>query len=287
MNRKKVFMYDTILFPSDVFNNRKVDAELENEYFAAKEAGFKIVLFSYVSWFEEEIIKLNSYPEKITYAIYRGWMMSADKYKKFYNVLADRNIYLKNDPKEYENCHYYPNSYPFLEGDTSRMLLYPLYEKIDINEVLQHFPKFMVKDYVKSVKGSNFPKYFDSSYSQEEFDYWMSEFYKFRGNLISGGICIKEYLNLKKYVNKTNECRVFYYEKQALLVEQDCDKPKLPIEMIDKYTCLHSNFYTVDYAEMEDNTWRVIECGDGQVSGILSKENVVKFYEYLYCLEKK
>lgn len=68
----------------------------------------------------------------------------------------------------------------------------------------------MVKDYVKSVKESLFPKYFDSSTSQEEFDYWMSESYKYWGDLISGGICIKEYLDLKQYGENTNEYRVFY-----------------------------------------------------------------------------
>lgn len=34
----------------------------------------------------------------------------------------------------------------------------------------------MVKDYVKSVKGSEFPKFFDESVTQEEFDKWMEVF---------------------------------------------------------------------------------------------------------------
>ena len=38
----------------------------------------------------------------------------------------------------------------------------------------------------------------------------MKLFYNYRGNLYTGGICIKEYLLLRKYGDKTNEYRVFY-----------------------------------------------------------------------------
>lgn len=147
--------------------------------------------------------------------------MPSGQYKEFYNRLKDKNIHLINDPQEYENCHYFPNSYPLFEKDTAKILLFPLHQKIDIHEITDHFSKFMIKDYVKSVKGDLFPKYFDSSISQKEFDNWMKEFYKFRGNLISGGICIKEYLDLKKYDSGTNECRVFYLNHKILLINYE------------------------------------------------------------------
>lgn len=38
----------------------------------------------------------------------------------------------------------------------------------------------------------------------------MEKFYKYRGDLYTGGICIKEYLDLKKYSGKTNGYRVFF-----------------------------------------------------------------------------
>lgn len=42
--------------------------------------------------------------------------------------------------------------------------------------MVQTIGRFMVKDYVKSVKGSEFPKFFDESVTQEEFDKWMEIF---------------------------------------------------------------------------------------------------------------
>lgn len=63
----------------------------------------------------------------------------------------------------------------------------------------------MINDFVKSVKGTDFPKFFDHTVTQEEFDKWMDVFYKYRGDLLTGGICVKEFLNLKFYDKRPNE----------------------------------------------------------------------------------
>lgn len=49
----------TLLFPSDYFNRNKIDAELEQEYEAAKKAGFDVILFDYSSWFDSKKLVLN------------------------------------------------------------------------------------------------------------------------------------------------------------------------------------------------------------------------------------
>lgn len=70
------------------------------------------------------------------------------------------------------------------------MIVYSHGEAINIDEVKEHFDRFMIKDYVKPVKGSNFPKYFDRAIDQEKFDFLMKDFYDLRGNPFTGGICI-------------------------------------------------------------------------------------------------
>ncbi|MCR5093336.1 MAG: hypothetical protein K6B72_05130 [Lachnospiraceae bacterium] len=47
----------------------------------------------------------------------------------------------------------------------------------------ERFGRFMVKDYVKSVKGTEFLSYFGHDVTQETFDRWMEVFYKYRGGL--------------------------------------------------------------------------------------------------------
>ena len=68
----------------------------------------------------------------------------------------------------------------------------------------------MVKDYVKSVKGTSFPRYFDHTIDQDAFNQWMEVFYQYRGDLLTGGICIKEYLDLKNMgtAQMSTECSI-------------------------------------------------------------------------------
>lgn len=204
-------MVDLILFPSSYFNVSKVDEDLQAEYDAVKATGlFDVILFGYDKWFEEDQLVIKDIPQVERTAVYRGYMMNPEKYERFYQRLLENNIRLITTPKEYELMHIFPNVYELLKQDTAKMEIYPLHTQINIDSIKHTFGRFMVKDYVKSVKGTEFPKYFDKHITQEEFDQWMEVFYKYRGDLLTGGICIKEYLNLKYYGDHTNEYRVFY-----------------------------------------------------------------------------
>lgn len=57
--------------------------------------------------------------------------------------------------------------------------------------------------------------------------------------------------------------------------------PKPPRELLEKYTSLDSPFYTVDFAELTDGSWKVIETGDGGVSGLSDGQDVRAFYRAL------
>ena len=147
----------------------------------------------------------------------------------------------------------------------------------------------MVKDYVKSVKGTSFPKFFDSTVTQEEFDEKMKLFYNYRGDLYTGGICVKEYLSLKRYGDKTNEYRVFYINNEIATISRNSGQmeftPAPPEQLLEKYRYLGSPYYTLDYAELEDGKWKILETGDGQVSGLSDNQNYNAYFRALYqCL---
>ena len=279
-----------LLFPSSYFDINKVDEDLEKEYKAAKSIGlFDFAIFNYDKWFNEGKLKLDHKPDVLTKAIYRGWMMKPEKYKAFYETLLTKNIKLITTPDEYEMMHVFPNAYHYFANDTAKMLLYPLHSQIDVGELKKSFERFMIKDYVKSVKGSDFPKCFDAGITQKEFDNWMELFYKYRGDLLTGGICVKEYLDLKKYDERTNEYRVFYINHTVATVSENSAQPfyanKVPQELVEKYMNLNSIYYTVDYAELEDGNWTVIEAGDGSVSGLSEFQDIEAYYRTLYyCL---
>ncbi len=264
----------TIIFPSSYFSDSKPDEELSAEYNAALETGlFDAVIFSYDKWFTDGILKLNKHPDKPIPDIYRGWMMKPEQYRRFYNELKKHNIRLITPPESYELFHIFPNIYPQLSEDTAKMLVFEDGEPISVSEIKKHFPK-----------------YFDETVTQEEFDKQMELFYRYRGELYTGGICIKEYLTLKDYGGKTNEYRVFYANGQIVSLSRNSGQfihaPLPPAELIEKYKSLNSPYYTIDFAELSDGQWKILEAGDGQVSGLSDFQDHNAYFRGLYhCLE--
>lgn len=291
---KRNLVVNKIIFPSGLSNSDIVDTDMQSEYEAALLAGFDIVLFDYYKWFHEGCLKLNQECEA-TDIIYRGWMMKPEQYEKFYWSLYKKGLRMLTDPVEYQNCHVFANSYDKVKEDTAKSLFFSCDEynisDFKIENVLGELGPFMVKDFVKSAKNTDFPKYFDESITQDEFVQYLNRFILLRGNLFTGGICMKSYLSLKKYGSSTNEYRVYYLNGEIASVSRNANQPiytkEPPRALIEKYRNLESPFYTVDYAEKEDGTFAVIETGDGQVSGLSPGQDMRAFYRAINILLKE
>lgn len=285
-------MLEIVLFPSSYFSMNKVDEDLQAEYDAVVATGlYEVAFFGYEKWFQEGKLVLNRSFNKVVTAVYRGWMMKPEQYRSFYEALSENNIKLITEPRQYEQFHVFPNVYPLVEADTAKMLVYPKGTSVDLDEVKKHFNRFMVKDFVKSVKGTEFPRFFEASVTEQEFAQWMEVFYKYRGNLFTGGICIKEFLDLKFYGEQTNEYRVYYINHNIATVSRNSLQGNYtaqpPQALLEKYTELNSLFYTIDVAELADGSWRIIEAGDGQVSGLSEGQDYEAFFRSLYICFKE
>ena len=270
----------TILFPSSYMNSRRVDEAFEREYEAALEAGLEVMLFHQQLWDEKRELRLDI--EKSDCALYRGWMMKPEDYGVFHDQLSNKGISLLTAPNQYETMHLFPNVYKWLAEDTPKTLFFPLHARMDVEEIGRELGEFIIKDYVKSAKNTDFPTYFDRSISQAEFDRWMGRFYEIRGELLTGGILAKQYVKLKKYGGHTNEYRVFYLRSSLISTSRNSLQPayaaELPRALAEKYATLPSPFYTVDYAEKEDGQWIVVEAGDGGVSGLSEGQDYRAFF---------
>ena len=280
-------MIKTILFPSSFLDRRKIDEDMAEEYNAVLQTElFDTIIFGYDEWFNNQSLKLTYMPEEKVSAVYRGWMMKPEQYSAFYDQLLERNVELVTTPEMYSQMHIFPNIYPKICQDTAQIMTFPLHSRIPVDDLKHSFQRFMVKDYVKSVKGTEFPASFDSSVTQEEFDQWMEVFYKYRADLLTGGICIKEFLDLKRYGDRTNEYRVFYVNHEVISVCRNSLQGNFtaepPRQMIEKYRNLDSVFYTLDYAEFQDGSWRIVEAGDGSVSGLSDGQDYQSFFRSLY-----
>lgn len=270
----------TIVFPSSYMSGRRVDEAFEREYEAAMAAGFDIALFQQQFWDERKEIRLDK--EISAQALYRGWMMKPEEYQLFYERLAENGLKLLTAPAQYSALHIFPNAYKYLKEDTPQTLFFPLHARMDVEEIRKQLGDFLIKDHVKSAQNTDFPVFFGRDMSQKVFDGWMERFYEIRGELLTGGILAKQYVQLKKYDGHTNEYRVFYLCGHIVSVSRNSLQPgytaMLPRPLAEKYAALPSPFYTVDYAEIEDGSWTVIEAGDGGVSGLSEGQDQGAFF---------
>lgn len=276
-------MIDAILFPCEMFSINQVDSCFQSEFDAvSKNGNFEIILYDYEEFAENGNLRLNKKIENPFFTMLRGWMLTGGQYKDFYENLISKNIRLITSSEEYCQMHLFPNIYPLILNDTPKMLVYPIGTKVNLEEIKQHFKRFMIKDFVKSEKGSEIPKFFDSDISEEDFFHWIDVFKEYRSKLFTGGICIKEYVDLKKYGENTNEWRAFYLFGNVLTLSRNSGQKdyvaKVPKELVEKYKNLPSPFYTVDYAELSDGSWKILETGDGQVSGLPKEQDKDEFF---------
>lgn len=215
--------------------------------------------------------------------IYRGWMLKPQQYRALHNDLMAFNLQLIHSPEQYERFHLFPNVYPLLQSATPKTIWFENADEVDPAKIKATFSRFMIKDYVKSVKGSPFPTFFTNDISDAELLQRVHEFIDLRSTLFTGGLVFKEFVDLKFYDGAPNEYRAFYLNGSLLSLSRNANQystcPAPPQQMIERFASLPGRFYTVDFAELSDGTWIVIEAGDGQVSGLSPGQNVNRFFE--------
>jgi len=279
-----------ILFPSEPFlNNNTVDSSFLGEYNVCKTLGFDIYLFDYDILLEEGKFKSNINSNTEGVFIYRGWMLKPNEYELLYNYIKDvtnNKSKLISDYYEYRNLHCFPHIYHLIKDYTPKIEVIEQYDKLSsYKDVIKKIDyDFFIKDFVKSIKTDKGVERIDKNISCVDLFDKINSFIEERGNLFTGGIVLKEFVNLKKIDNKTNEWRIFVIDGKVICTLQNSnldtyDKP--PINMINIVSCIlykYSNFFTVDFAQLEDDNWVVIETGDGQVSGISNESDYVKLY---------
>lgn len=282
-------MRATILFPGDYFSLNSPNDNFIAELDAVVACdGLDSLLFNYDEYIEGAPLLLSKpAAECAKLLIYRGWMMKPEQYERLYGDLSDLGFDVLTDPLCYERMHCFPNAGEMFEGQTPRFRTYPAIDgrvNIDAEEVNGMFGRFMVKDYVKSAKKTSFPTCIETPVTQEELDGLIEEFVRLRGELFTGGIVLKDFVDLKRYGKATNEWREFRFLNGVRLAlarnsSQPASCPKPPDDYVATRNIPVVPFYTVDYAELEDGSWTIIEAGDGGVSGLAAADSATRFYE--------
>lgn len=278
-----------VLFPADYFEKGAPDGSMRIEYESAcAEKRLDVRLFN-LELFEErgELVLNRPFLDERLPLVYRGWMMKPDRYEAFFAVLREKDLRPMTSPDAYEEFHMFPLAYmrnDVLKAHAPRLVAFPGH-RADAGVINRMFTEFMVKDYVKSVKGTRFPVNFCTPVSQERMDEIVKEFVRLRGELFTAGIVCKEYVDLARYGGATNEWRAFYLGGKLLNVCKNSNQPasvaKPPEELVLACSNLGRPYYTVDFAERADGAWIVVETGDGQVSGLAAAQDPVIYYQVL------
>lgn len=290
-------MKATILFPGDYFSLNAPNDNFAQELDAVIATdGLEAALFNYDEFIEGERLVLNKPVNRLPkLLIYRGWMMKPEQYERFHEELVELGFDPLVSPQCYERMHCFPNAAEMFDEQTPAFLAFPEVDgevRIGAEIVNQKFDRFMVKDYVKSVKNTDFPIYIETPVTQEELDSYIGDFIRRRGALFTGGIILKEFVDLKRYEGATNEWRHFVFLRGARLGLnrnscQPCTTPEPPDSYVSTRNIVIVPFYTIDYAELEDGTWTILEVGDGQVSGLAESDDPIRFYEEMArCLAR-
>ena len=284
-----------VLFPADYFEKGVPDGSMRVECESAcAEKRLDVRLFDLELFEERGQLSLDRpFLDEGLPLVYRGWMMKPERYEAFFAALREKGLRPMTSPDAYEEFHMFPLAYmrnDVLKAYAPRLVAFPGH-RADARVINRAFKEFMVKDYVKSVKGTRFPVSFHTPVSQKRMDEIVKEFVRLRGDLFTAGIVCKECVDLARCGGATNEWRAFYLGGDLLSVCRNSNQPasvaKPSEELVLACSNLGSSYYTVDFAERADGTWIVVETGDGQVSGLAAAQDPVIYYQvFVDALER-
>ncbi|MES2507004.1 MAG: ATP-grasp domain-containing protein [Verrucomicrobiota bacterium] len=240
-----------LIYPADTFRPKVVDETYEEEYEAAKEAGFSVSLFNFEE-FQAGSFKVFPPIEAGEVTLYRGWMMTGPEYTRFHQALTTRGASPLTTPEEYLKCHHLPGWYDLLKPFTAETRFYTEADDIAADLASVGWTGCFMKDYVKSLSTDGGSVVSDLSALESV----IQKMRKYRGQ-IEGGLCAR---HLEDY-DASTERRFFVFRGRAF-----GDGTEVPLPVMEAASQISSPFFTVDVAMRCDGVLRIIELGDGQVS---------------------
>ena len=221
-------------------------------------------------------------------AVYRGWMVTPDQYADLYEELLRLGVRLINDPAAYRSCHYLPDSYPAIEGQTPQSVWIPATEGFETCTIMERLRVFgdrplILKDYVKSVKHAwDEACFIPSAADAEHVARVVRGFLEWRGDDLNEGLVFREFVDLvsvgvhpRSGMPLTEEYRVVVLAGRILIsfpyweAESYQDATPPPEDwLLAIAEGVGSRFFTMDVARLQSGGWIVVELGDAQVAGI-------------------
>lgn len=296
------------VFCANPLNRRSPDIDYQAEVDAVQKLGFEYFIINYEALVDDDSFQaVNRIPNQFgsDIAIYRGWMLKPDKYKQLFDALAEKDIYLINDPAAYIHCHYLPQSYSLIKPYTPKSVWIKTNTNVPIKTIMELLHPFgsrpiIVKDFVKSRKYEwETACYIPSASVCKSVESVVSRFIELQGNELNEGLVFREYIQFepltqhsKSGMPLTKEFRIFFLDGEPIYSveywsEGDYQKILPPIEQFCQVAKdIKSRFFTMDVAKRLDGDWMIVELGDAQVAGLPENADILGFYKALNQLSK-
>ncbi|MEV4704471.1 ATP-grasp domain-containing protein [Actinoplanes sp. NPDC049316] len=273
-------MTPLLLVPSDPLRPRRPDEHFAAEAAAAREAGIAVTVIDHDAAARAGGADLAVSNVRVQGpAIYRGWMLHADRYAALERSLADRGVVLRTAADQYRQAHELPGWYEALAAITPESVWTVGDERDAFDKARAQLGEgpAVLRDYTKSMKHY----WHEAAYVPDVADgdaAWRvaSRFRELRGDDFTGGFVLRRFESFTGA-----EVRTWWVDGGCRLVTAHPDSPgALPPADLDPAGAasldagglaaavrgLGLPFVTVDLALRDDDRWRVIELGDGQVS---------------------
>ncbi|MET9766621.1 ATP-grasp domain-containing protein [Streptomyces sp. NPDC006415] len=267
------------LFCADPLRSSRPDPEFAGELAAARAAGGRIALLDHDALLTGDAagavarVARDSGPYW-----YRGWMIPSARYAELEAALDVRGCTLLTDAVGYRRAHELPGWYEEFDGLTPRSVWCAtapgapppsVDELAGLAEPLGPGPG-IVKDFVKSRKHEwHEACYVPELADRKQLAAVVDRFVELQGPFLAGGLVLRSF---EPFV-AGGEARVWWVDGEAALVTAHPDTPdRQPVPELPSLRAavgrLGLRWVTTDLALREDGVWRVVEVGDGQVSGL-------------------
>jgi hypothetical protein len=271
-----------ILFPHEPFSPRKVDSEFASEFESARMIGFPTGFYDHEAVEQgeaEAAVKFLADVDEPQRLILRGWMIPGERYAALYDALVAKGYAPQTSPDAYSEAHYIPSSYQWTEGHSPRTgwiegddteKAWILYQDFKAKDAI-------IKDWVKSAKSRwKDGCFIPAGTPEQRFREIYRVFREERGKLFNRGVVLREFIPIVERGSDIRglpiieETRLFFWDGK-LVVPPSATRPS-PLDELPRWEMIakrfSSLFITIDVALLIDGTWRIVEVGDGGVSGL-------------------
>lgn len=260
-----------LLVPADPLRAHRPDPHFAPEASTAREVGVAVALVDHDALARGDTDAGVRRLSGTGPAVYRGWMLHADRYTAFAAALSARGVTLRTRPDQYRRAHELPGWYEELASVTPAAVWTSGDDRAAFDRARAELGAgpAVLRDYCKSTKHH----WHEASYVPELADAdaaWAvaRRFRELRDDDFVGGFVLRRF---ERFTSA--EVRTWWLDGRCVLVGPHPDTPERPpvaepdlSAVAPLVAALGLPFVTVDLALREDGVWRVIELGDGQVS---------------------